>query len=139
MCVKLYRLILINAILYVGLGIAFALYGPIMIQVYGILDFPGAESGVFWFTASFARVLGAMLFGYGFLLWAVRDLLATGTLPAEKAQRTTLALLMGSILALFVAVTQQWQVWANPAGWVTIAIFLLLTFGYAYFLATKKF
>lgn len=135
---KLYRLILINAILYIGLGIAFALYGPIMIQVYGMLDFPGAEGGLYWFTASFARVLGALLFGYGFLLWAVRDLLATGTITAEKTQRTTLALLLGSIMVLFVAVTQQWQVWANPAGWVTIIIFLLLTLGYAYFLATKK-
>ena len=76
----------------------------------------------------------------GFLLWAVRDLLATGTIPAEKVQRTILALLLGSILALFVAVTQQWQVWVNLAGWVTVSIFLLLlTLDMRYFLATKKF
>lgn len=136
---KLNRLIFVNALLYIGLGIAFALYGPLMIRLFGILDFPDAEGGLYWFTASFARILGAVLFGFGFLLWAVRDMLATGAMPADKVQRTALALLLGSIFALFVAVTQQWQVWVNLAGWVTIVVFLLLTAGYAYFLATKNY
>ena len=131
---KLYHLIQINAILFLALGIAFALYGPIVIDTYGMLDISGADGAAYWFTASFARLLGAGLFGYGFLLWAVTDLTARGFLPAENRQRIVLALLLANIVGLFVAVTQQWQIWVNLAGWVTIAVYTLLTLGYAYFL-----
>jgi hypothetical protein len=137
--VKLHQFVLIHAIISIILGIAFALYGPIMVRMFGILDFPGAEGALYWFTTSFARLLGALLFGFGFLLWAVRDMLSIESLPAEKAQRTALALLLGTVMVSFVAVTQQWQVWVTLAGWVTIALYIFLTLGYTYFLATRKY
>ncbi len=131
---KLNNLIQINAILFIGLGIAFALYGPLGINAYGMLDISGADGAAYWFTASFARLLGAGLFGYGFLLWAITDVAAGDFLPPAKRQRIVLALLLANIVGLFVAVTQQWQVWVNLAGWLTIAVYALLTLGYAYFL-----
>lgn len=136
---KLSNLVLFNAFLFVILGIAFALYGPIMINTYGILGFTEADGGIYWFTASFARLAGAVLFGYGFLLWALIDLLKDGTRQSEKIRKVIAALLLSNILGLFVAVTQQWQVWINYAGWVTIGVFALLTIGYAYFLLTNKY
>ena len=135
---KLNNLIQINAILFLALGIAFALYGPLGINAFGMLEISGADGAAYWFTASFARLLGAGLFGYGFLLWGVTDLVAGDFLPPAKRQRIVLALLLANIDGLFVAVTQQWQVWINLAGWITIAIYSLLTLGYAYFLAQTR-
>jgi hypothetical protein len=123
-----------NAILFVALGISFALYAPLMINVYGMLDISGADGAAYWFTTSFARLLGAGFFGYGFLLWAVHGPIAGDTNTTYRSQRIVLALLLGNIVGLFVAVTQQWQVWFNLAGWITIGVFSLLTLGYAYFL-----
>lgn len=131
---KLKHLMITNAILFIALGIAFALYAPIMINAYGMLDLSGAGGAEYWFTASFARLLGAVFFGYGFLLWAVQDLVAKALLTPDKTQRIVLGILLGNVVGLFVAVTQQWQVWINLAGWITIGIFGLLVLGYAYFL-----
>ncbi len=131
---RITNILLINAILFIALGIAFALYGPIIINAYGILNFTEADGGVYWFTASFARLAGAALFGYGFLLWAVHDLIINDSATPEKYRKVILALLMGNILGLFIAVVQQWQIWINLAGWLTIGIFILFTIAYAYFL-----
>lgn len=125
---------IINAVLFIALGIAFALYAPLMINAYGMLELSGAGGAEYWFTASFARLLGAVLFGYGFLIWAVQDLVARDLLTPDKHQRIVLGMLFGNVVGLFVAVTQQWQVWINFAGWVTIGIFSLLVLSYAYFL-----
>lgn len=135
---KLNNLIQLNAILFLALGIAFAVYGPLGINAFGMLDISGADGAAYWFTASFARLLGAGLFGYGFLLWAVSDLVAGDFLPPVKRQRIVLALLLANIVGLFVAVTQQWQVWINLAGWITIAIYSLLTLAYAYFMVQTR-
>jgi len=54
-------------------------------------------------------------------------------------QKTIVALLLGTLFALFVAVIQQWAVWIKPAGWVTIAILVILTIGYAYLLGGKSY
>ena len=129
------KIILLNAILFIALGIGFALYGPLMIDAYGMLDFTDADGGIYWFTASFARLIGAALFGYGLLLWAIRDLPSSEALPAAKKRKVYLALLLGNILGLFVAITQQWQVWINLAGWVTTGLFAVFIIGYAYALA----
>jgi hypothetical protein len=103
-----------------------------------MLDISGADGASYWFSASFARLLGAVYFGYGFLLWAVRDLVAHQTDKPDRIQKVVLALLMANVIGLFVAVTQQWQVWNNLTGWVTIAVYFLLTVGYAYFLIRGK-
>jgi len=136
--VKLTSLILFNAVLFIILGIAFALYGPIMIDFFGMLAISGADGAAYWFTASFARLFGAALFGFGFLLWAVQDILSGSDIPAEKCRKLTLALLIGNTLALFVTITQQWQVWVNLAGWVISGIFALLAAGYTIMLIRKS-
>ncbi len=131
------KLILFNAILFIALGISFALYGPLMIDAFGMLDFAEADGGIYWFTASFARLIGAALFGYGLLLWAISDLPSNKALTVSNKRKLYLALLLGNILGLFVAITQQWQVWINLAGWLTIAVFAIFVLGYAFALARK--
>jgi hypothetical protein len=135
--VKIDKLIFTNAIIFIALGIGFALYGPLMMNAFGMLDFAEADGGIYWFTASFARLIGAALFGYGLLLWAISDLPSSGALSAPKKRKLYLALLLGNILGLFVAITQQWQVWINLAGWLTIGVFAIFVIGYAFALARK--
>ena len=131
---KITNLIFINAILFIALGIAFALYGPIVINLFGILSFTEADGGIYWFTASFARLAGAALFGYGFLLWGTYNLLKSDPGSTAKIRKLILALLISNILGLFIAVTQQWQIWINAAGWLTLGMFAFFTCAYAYFL-----
>jgi hypothetical protein len=108
-----------------------------MIDAFGMLDFAEADGGIYWFTASFARLIGAALFGYGLLLWAISDLPSNKALTVSNKRKLYLALLLGNILGLFVAITQQWQVWINLAGWLTIAVFAIFVLGYAFALARK--
>lgn len=133
---KLTHLITANAFLFLAGGIAFALYGPLMIAMFGVLE-TGGEATIYWFVASFARLFGAALFGFGFLLWAMRSLAENVALSAQARRGIILALLLGHLLALVVALTQQVSIWGTLAGWLTVGIFLLLTGGYAYFMATK--
>lgn len=125
-------LLLGNAILFIAAGIAFALYGPLMINFFGILELDDATSITYWYVASFARLYGAVLFGFGFLIWAVRGLLDSLQPSGEVRQRTLLAMLLAHLMSLFVAFFQQVTIWISPAGWIVVAIHLIFLAGYGY-------
>jgi hypothetical protein len=129
---KLTQLLAINAILFIGLGIAFALYGPLMIAMFGILEGEGSPM-MYWYAASFARLLGAALFGFGFLLWAVRR--QPGSAPAQQGVK--IALVIAYALSFVVAITQQVSVWGTIAGWITSGLFLALLVTYVYVLVVR--
>jgi hypothetical protein len=128
--VKLSQLLSINAILFIALGIAFALYGPLMIAMFGILQSEGSPM-MYWYAASFARLLGAALFGFGFVLWALRS--QTG----PSGQGVKVALVLAYALGFAVAITQQVSIWGTLAGWIASAVFLVLLVAYAYLLIKK--
>jgi len=132
--VKLKIFMTINAFVFIGAGIAFALYGPLMIDLYGILEFEGDFGWLYWYAASFGRMLGAVLFGTGFVIWAASGYVGKGpeTRPLDK--RLILALLATNGMGLFVALIQQITIWANAAGWITLLVFLTLSLGYGYFI-----
>ena len=129
------QLITTNAVLFIGLGIAFALYGPLMIAFYGILESEGSPL-MYWFAASFARMLGAALFGFGFLLFALRR--STDSLDGEKRKGICLAMIIANALGLVVALTQQVSIWGTWTGWLTAGLFLALLASYAYFFVQKN-
>jgi hypothetical protein len=136
--VKLNQFLTLNALVFIAFGIAFALYGPLMIALFGVQKFAGENTGgLYWYSVSFARLFGAVLIGFGFLIWA------TSTLPdlaGEPLARRRLAftLLLANAFALFVAVIQQITVWFEPSGWAAVAIFLFFTAGYIYYLAAPQ-
>ncbi len=127
---KLSSLLRINAILYVIAGIAFALYGPLMMAFFGIMDTEGSAM-IYWYAASFARMFGATLFGLGFLIWAVSGNISGDQVSAEGKRKITLALILGNIITLMVALTQQASIWGTIAGWIMVVIILALLVGYA--------
>jgi hypothetical protein len=134
--VKLRKFVTFNAILFIGLGIAFALYGPLMIDMYGFLKTD--SSGVsYWYMTSFARILGVALFGYGFTLWAINNVPDNEATPPETRRRIVFAQLLANLVGFFVAITQQIQIWWNLTGWITVGIFLVLAIGYLYYLISN--
>lgn len=129
------RWITINAILMMALGIAFALYGPLMLAFFGIADIPSQEVILYWNIASFARLFGAGLFSLGLLLFALRTPIAHGELSGPSRRGVIFSLLLGNLLAAIVALTQQASVWNVWAGWVLSLVFAILMIGFGVFLA----
>jgi len=127
---KLSNLLRINAILYVIVGIAFALYAPLMMAFLGILESEGSAA-IYWYAASFARMFGAILFGFGFLIWAVSGSTAGDQYSVATRQKIVLALIMGNLIALIVTLTQQASIWGSFVGWVMVLVLLALLAGYA--------
>lgn len=133
---KLSQFLTLHAILALALGIAFALYGPLMIAAFGVPEIPENNVLLYWNVASFARLFGGALFGSGLLLWSIRRLPDEKGFPAAVRRGIVFAMLLSSALVAFVAITQQVSVWGSPAGWVTFGLFTALTLVYGYFLVT---
>ena len=129
---KLSYLIRFHALLCIGFGIPFALYGPLMMAFFAVPEVLDIDALAYWNLAAFARMFGAGLFGFGLLLWAIRSLLEA---PLSKARRGVLsALLLANLMGAYVSITQQSAVWQSLAGWISSGIFVLLALAYAYFM-----
>jgi len=131
------RLLTIHAVLMIALGIAFGLYGPLMIALFGIAEIPSDNSLLYWNVVSFARLFGGALFGFGFLLWAIRSLPSQPGISSETQRGIVFALVLANAMALFVAVTQQFSIWESPAGWALIALFGVLCLAYSLLLVAR--
>ncbi len=126
--------ITLNAVLALVAGIAFALYGPLMLAFFGVPEIPEENVLLYWHVASFARLFGAAIFGFGLVLWAVRSYAATG--PSEGRRGVAFALLLANAMGAFVATTQQFAIWETASGLILIAVFGLFTLAYAIILGT---
>ena len=124
-----------NGILFVAFGIAFAVYGPSMMGLFKIPEL-NIDGLAYWHVTAFARMFGAALFGYGFLLWAISR--AVNEMSAANLRSVLMALLLGNLLAAIVAITQQSSFWYNAAGWVTSGIFAALTLAYGVTLIARR-
>jgi hypothetical protein len=89
----------------------------------------------YWHVTAFARMFGAALFGYGFLIWAVAQ--SADALPAHTLRRVIRSLVLGNLIAAVAAITQQSQVWLVPAGWLLTAVFVVFTLLYGALLFVK--
>ena len=132
---KLSQLLTINAILWVAFGIAFALYGPMMLNFFAVPELKITPE-IYWQIAAFARMFGAALFGLGLLIWAISR--GIDELPAERRRSILFALLLSNLMAAFVAVTQQVSIWGTPAGWAMAAIFAAFMLADGYWLAARS-
>jgi hypothetical protein len=130
---KLSPILSLNAILWMILGLIFAIYAPAMLGFFGAADIPAGNPLMYWYTASFARLFGAALFGWGLLLFAARDFITDSTQVTAKRGLIS-ALLLGNLMTAVVALTQQMQTWDTAAGWVLVGVCLLLTAVYSYLL-----
>lgn len=130
---KLSQIININAILSIALGIACALYAPLVLSALGIPESNSNDVALYWNAAAFTRMYGAALFSYGLLLFAIRKIVPD---PNQKPVRRGIlfSLILGNIIALFTAVTQQVIVWGSTIGWILSAFYLVFPVLYIYFI-----
>ena len=124
-----------HAVLLIGFGIAFALYGPLMMAFFGVPELLDADAGAYWSLTSFARMFGAALFGFGLLVWSVRAAISQVSPPARRG--VLFALFLANLMGAFVSVTQQSAVWGTLAGWIATGLFVVLMAAYGYFLSAK--
>jgi hypothetical protein len=119
----------INAIVFIAFGIAFALYAPLVAGAFEILNIQGTTE-MYWYSVSFARLYGAALFGFGFLIWAVSNL-AYSLNSAPSARRSVLvAMLLANGIGVIVALTQQVSIWGALAGWISVVMYAFFLAGY---------
>jgi len=129
---KLSLLLRLNAILYVIFGIAFALYSPLMLAFFGILENEGSAE-LYWYAISFARMFGAVLFGFGFVIWAISP-----SVSADLGRKIVAAFILAHLTALVVALTQQASIWGMLAGWIMVGVLLALFAGYMMIFSRKS-
>lgn len=129
---KLQHLISFNAFTFIIFGIAFGLYGPLMMALFSVSDLLQIDALGYWQVAAFARMLGGILLGFGLLLWAVRGILKQ--INQESRNGIVFALFLSSLITVIISITQQSLIWQSIAGWISTGLFLFLTFAYGYFL-----
>ena len=121
---RLKNLFAVNAVIAGLFGLAFVFAPAALLARYGLtLD---AQFAVV------AQLFGAALIGYAILTWSVRN---AGESEARRA--IVLALFVSDAIAFVLALIAQLRGLVNSLGWSTVAIYLLLGIGFAYFLFAK--
>jgi hypothetical protein len=101
-------------------GLAFVFAPAQLLAQYGL----AVDAGF----ALVAQLFGAALIGYAILTWSVRK---AGDSEARRA--IVLALFISDGIAFVLALIGQLKGMVNSLGWSTVAIYLLLALGFAYF------
>lgn len=117
---KLRNLFAVNAVIAGLFGLAFVFAPAQLLAQYGL-----AVDSAF---ALVAQLFGAALIGYAILTWLCRK---AGDSDARRA--IVLALFISDGVAFILALMAQLKGLVNPLGWSTVAIYLLLAIGFAYF------
>jgi nitrate reductase gamma subunit len=117
---KLETFLTIAAVIAIAFGLAFFISPARVLSQYGI----AADTAV----VIMARFFGATLLNVGFVLFLTRRV-------SEPAIRLGIVRgsLMGAVIGLIVAIHGQRTGAVNSLGWSSVAIYGLLTLGYAYF------
>jgi len=137
---KITSVLSINAIIWLGLGIAFALFPYLMLNLFGIPNIPeNSEAGLALYNhiLAFSRLYGAALITHRFLLYSVRTLAADDRLALETRRGILSALALGNIIAAAVAITEQFRNWFSPGGWLMILVPVVFAGIYIFLLATR--
>lgn len=117
---KLYTLLVINGVIALLFGLAFIFMPATLLHVYGVEMTP---PGLF-----IARLLGASFAGYAIISFIVRNSEGSNDLSA-----ILLGIAVGDLLGFVITLVFMLQGGANPAGWINVALYLLLGLGFAYF------
>ena len=117
---KLSTWLTIAAVVAVVFGLAFVLVTGPLLSFYGV-------------TLDKAGTLVAQLFGAALIGFAVLNWFARGVTDREARQAIVLANLASDTVGFVMALIGQLAGVANALGWSTVAIYLLLALGFAYF------
>ena len=101
----------INALCLLAAGIAFGLYGPLMMAFFAVPERLDLSPDAYWQIAAFARMYGAALFGFGLLLWSLRT--AFVELSPGGQRGVLAALILSNLMGAFISITQQSSIWLH--------------------------
>jgi uncharacterized membrane protein YdcZ (DUF606 family) len=121
---KLGNLFAVNAVIAGLFGLAFVFAPAQLLARYGL-----AIDAAFGLVA---QLFGAALIGYAILTWLCRT---AGDSDARRA--VVLALFVSNGAGFVLALIAQLKGLVNSLGWSTVAIYLLLAIGFAYFQFAK--
>jgi hypothetical protein len=119
-------------VLFIITAILGLFFGILMLLI------PGHFSEFYGGTLTNAGKYNGQLVAAAYLGFAVLLFVATKAKEAKARQAIVIGSLVHFIVGLIISL--RWQIigGVNAWGWTTVAIFALLTIGYAYFLVSKK-
>jgi hypothetical protein len=121
---KLRNLFILNAVLGLAFGVGFVLIPGVMLDLYGMAQSPSASLA--------GQLFGVELIAVGLLCWFVRDV------SDAAAQRALMpGLLIADVAGLIVVLIGTLSGVMNAVGWSGVAIYAVLSAGYAYFRLVK--
>ena len=121
---KLGNLFVVNAVIAGLFGLGFIFAPAKVLAQYGLT----VDAGF----SLVAQLFGAALIGYAILTWTARN---AGDSNARQAM--VLALFVSDAVAFVLSLMAQLKGAVNSLGWSTVAIYLLLAIGFAYFQFAK--
>ena len=117
----------VASVIAFAFGLGFILIAQKLTALYNItLDAPGVFVG---------QLFGAALLGFGVLNWSARNVRDTQALKG-----ILLANVVGDVVGFVIALLSQLAGvgGVNALGWSTVALYLLLALGFAYFRFVKS-
>jgi hypothetical protein len=111
---------------FAGAALVAAIFGVAFLlapgQTMALYDVTLDEAGLF-----IARLLGAAFLGFAVINWLVRD-----AAPSRERQAIALALFVSLGLGFVASLMAQLAGIANSLGWLTVALYLVFSLGFAW-------
>jgi hypothetical protein len=121
---NLRNVIALNALVALGVGMAFVLYPGFLMASYGVTQIPEG-----W---ALTRLFGVTLVSFGLVMWCIKDV------AMSSARRiVTVALLSTNIFGLLIVLLQQQAIWSVRnalVGWLTVGVYVVFVSAYGYLL-----
>ena len=116
---KYSNLLVVNAVVALLYGVGLVLLPSTVLSLYGVTPGPAVNLA--------SQLFGVELLHVGLICWFARNV-SDG--PAQRA--IIIASLIGQVIGLVVALMGTLSGVFNAVGWSAVAIYLLLSLGYAY-------
>lgn len=122
---KLGNLLVLNAVVALAFGIGFVLLPATVLTLYGVTPGPGVNLA--------GQYFGVELIAVGLLSW-----FAKGVSDSAAQRAIILAFLIADVIGLIVSIMGTLSGVFSAVGWSAVAIYLVLSLGYAYFQFMKQ-
>ena len=122
---KLKVLFIITAIVAIVFGVAFTIIPAQVYSMYGIESTAGLDY--------MAQLFGAALIGIGLIAWLSRN-----AADSDSRRAIILGFFIADGIGFVIALIGQLNEILGSLGWLTVAIYFLLSLGFGYFQFSKQ-